>query len=189
VGPYGAHVGRAAKKAETGSSGRLAAGRRGAWNERKDGGTPPRAAGRGKGGRSARAGGARPSLLLRLFKFGVLLVVMAVVGFSVVLVADVSLKVVGGMKFGQITFAELVDKIEDRFFDRDVPLPRPRTAKAAKPTKAPSTTNASSSPTPAPERAPREAPRAEEYARHVEPRPDAELEAARDRLNELLRKL
>jgi len=184
-------VGRAAKKAETGSSGRLAAGRRGAWNERKDGGggAPPGAARRDKGGKASRAGTPKPSLLLRLFKFGVLLVVMAVVGFSVVLVADVGLKVVGGMKFGQITFAELVDKVEDRFFDRDVPLPRPKSAKAAKPARDPAQTSAPSSPAPDPVRAPLPAPRAEEYPRHVEPRPDPEIEAARDRLNELLRKL
>jgi hypothetical protein len=125
-----------------------------------------------------------------MFKFGVLLVVMAVLGFSIVLVADVGLKVVGGMKFGQITFAELVDKIEDRFFDRDVPVARPKVAKkpAGRGGTPPPPTPTSPPATPA-ERAPVEAPRADEYARHVEPRADPEVEAARDRLNDLLRKL
>jgi hypothetical protein len=185
-------VGRAAKKSDAGTSGRLAAGRRGAWNERKDSGPPSRgAAGKGRGAGKARGKGGKggrsssPSLLLRMFKFGVLLVVMAVLGFSVVLVADVGLTVVGGMKFGQITFAELVDKIEDRLFDRDVPLPKPKADKKA------SEAKASSSPAPvkAAERAPIAAPRPDEYARHLEPRPDPEVEAARDRLNDLLKKL
>ena len=124
--------------------------------------------------------------MLRLFKFCVLLVVMAVLGFSVVLVADVGLTVVGGMKFGQITFAQLVDKIEDRFFDRDVPLPKPR---ADKKTAAAKPSSPAPSSSPAVERAPVEAPRPDEYARHLEPRPDPEVEAARDRLNDLLKKL
>jgi hypothetical protein len=194
--PYGDGVGRAAKKSESGTSGRLAASRRGAWNERKDSGPPSRGAGRGAGRSAGRASGGKgrgkassssPSLVLRFFKFCVLLVVMAVLGFSVVLVADVGLTVVGGMKFGQITFAELVDKIENRFFDRDVPLPKPKADKkvvATKPSAAPSTPAA-----PAAERAPVEAPRPDEYARHLEPRPDPEVEAARDRLNDLLKKL
>lgn len=189
-------MGRAAKKSESGTSGRLAAGRRGAWNERRDSGPPSRGskpAGKASG-KGARAGGkgrgkggkaSSPSLVVRLFKFCALLVVMAVLGFSVVLIADVGLTVVGGMKFGQITFAELFDKVENRFFDRDVPLPKPKTDKklAAKPS--------TSTPAPAPvtERAPVEAPRPDEYARHLEPRPDPEVEAARDRLNDLLKKL
>ncbi len=110
---------------------------------------------------------------------------MAVMGFSVVLLADVGLGVVGRMKFGQITFAELVDKIEDRFFDRDLPLPRP------KPTPKRSSSAPSAAPAKAtsPARAPVEAPGAEEYKRHLEPRPDPEVEAARDRLQDLLKRL
>jgi hypothetical protein len=181
-------VGRAAKKSDAGTSGRLAAGRRGAWNERKDSGPPSRgAASKGRGAGKARGKGGKsssPSLLLRMFKFGVLLVVMAVLGFSVVLVADVGLTVVGGMKFGQITFAQLVDKIEDRFFDRDVPLPKPKADKKASEAKA-----SSPAPVKAAERAPVAAPRPDEYVRHLEPRPDPEVDAARDRLNDLLKRL
>jgi hypothetical protein len=192
-------VGRAAKTAETGTSGRLAASRRKAWNERGDDRPAPagKAKSRGKAapaGRAAKAKGnakqrstSSPSLVVRFFRLVSLLACMAVLGFALVLVADVGLTLVGGMRFGQITFAQLFDKVQDRVLDRDVPKPVPKAAprKAAPPVTSPATPSAA----PTTERAPEAAPRPDEYAKHLEQRPDPEVEAARDRLNDLLKRL
>lgn len=180
-------MGRAAKKPETGNSARLAASRRQPRPDRAEKAKAPSSA-RPRGGRGSARGAGRAkgeagpsSFLARIFKFVVLLAFMAVLGFSIVLIADVGLTLVGGMRFGQITFAELLDKVQDRFLDRDLPAPKPKAAK-----KAPSTTAAKA---PTSERAPEAAPRPDEYARQLEHRPDPEVEAARDRLNDLLKKL
>jgi hypothetical protein len=180
-------VGRAAKKPETGTSARLAAGRRGRGADKPAGrGADKRgaSASRPRGGRGAgRDKETRASLPARLLKFVLLLAFMAVLGFSVVLVVDVGLTLVGGMRFGQITFAELFDKVGDRLFDRDLPAPKPRATR-----KAPTTTPAPA-PAPVADRAPATAPRPDEYGQRLQHRPDPEIEAARDRLDDLLRKL
>jgi hypothetical protein len=191
-------VGRAAKTAETGTSGRLAASRRKAWNERGDDRPAPAGKaksrgkpapkGRGAKGKAKERSTSSPSLLVRFFRLVSLLACMAVLGFAIVLVADVGLTLVGGMRFGQITFAQLFDKVQDRVLDRDVPKPVPKAAprKAPAPVTSPATTPGA---TPATERAPEAAPRPDEYAKHLEQRPDPEVEAARDRLNDLLKRL
>ncbi len=39
---------------------------------------------------------------------------------------------IGGIDLGQITFAELVDKVHDRVFDKDVPEPAKKKGRSAK---------------------------------------------------------
>lgn len=140
-------------------------------------------AGKGKKGRG-RSAPASP--LARAFKLVVLIAMMASLGFAAVLVADVGFKVLGGMKFGQITFAELVDKVQDRVFDHDVPEAKKKPPAAPKPTKprssSPSTTRVEAS-----DRAPLPAPRPDEYVKAIEPRTDPEVEQARARLDQLLK--
>ena len=121
--------------------------------------------------------------MARLFKLITLLVFMAVLGFAVVLVVDVGASLLGSVRFGQVTFADLVAKLSDRVFDRDVPQPRPAKKSVAK--AAPTTT---AKPAASAARAPMPAPRPEAYARHVEA-VDPEVQAARQRLDQLLNRL
>lgn len=120
---------------------------------------------------------------------------MAALGFVVVLVLDLSMKVVGTMKFGQVTFAELLDKVESRVFDHDVPEPSKKaTAKRVQPSSAaapgsspgssPSSLSSASSP-----RAPIAAPAPDVWKRDAVTRPDPEVEQARARLDELLKRI
>lgn len=129
----------------------------------------------------------------------VLLGFMACLGFGIVLVLDVGMTLIGGIHLGQITFAELVDKVHDRVFDKDVPEPAKKKAEAAKPkAKKPSPSSSPTSaaaPVAAPAEAPAE-PRAElpapapsEYAREAAPRQDVEVVEARERLDRLLKGL
>ncbi len=118
---------------------------------------------------------------------------MAALGFVVVLVLDLSMKVVGTMKFGQVTFAELLDKVESRVFDHDVPEPSKKaTAKRVQPSSAPSSASPSmpSSPSSASSpRAPIAAPAPDVWKRDAVTRPDPEVEQARARLDELLKRI
>jgi hypothetical protein len=135
--------------------------------------TPPR-------GVRGRAGGSGS----RVFKLGMMVAAFCLVGFFVVLVIDVGARLVGKLDLGGSSIAELVDKVVDRVLDRDVPRareldkPRSSTPRRSVAPAAPSTA-----------RAPRPAVRPEEDARHVEARPDPQVEQAKQRLDELLRRL
>jgi hypothetical protein len=148
--------------------------------------TPSGKAARGKKGKGR---GAPASAAARAFKLLLLIAMMASLGFAVVFVADVSFKVLGGMKFGQITFAELVDKVEDRVFDHDVPEAKKKATAPLQPARprTPSSSPSSSSPPEPAVRAPMSAPRPEEYAKAIEARPDPEVAQARARLDQLLK--
>jgi hypothetical protein len=178
--PYG---GRVARPRENSNAGRIAATRRKGRGPAAD--RPERAAPRGKarGGPKGR-GAAPPSAFAKAMKLALLIAFMAALGFAVVLVVDVSMKVLGGVKVGDLTFSQLVDKVQARVFDHDVPEP----AKKAPPkAKAPATPRASSTP-PAPvARAPIAAPSPETWAKEAETRPDPEVEQARARLDQLLK--
>ncbi len=141
-------------------------------------------AGKGKKGRGKSA---PASPLARAFKLLMLIAMMASLGFAVVLVADVGFKVLGGMKFGQITFAELVDKVQDRVFDHDVPEAKKKPTPAPKPTKPRPSSSSPTTRVEATDRAPLPAPRADEYVKAIETRPDPEVEQARARLDQLLK--
>jgi hypothetical protein len=143
---------------------------------------PSGKAARGKKGKGRSA---PASAAARAFKLLLLIAMMASLGFAVVLVADVSFKVLGGMKFGQITFAELVDKVQDRVFDHDVPEAKKKTTATPKPAR-PRASSSPSSSEPA-VRAPLPAPRPEEYVKAIEARPDPEVAQARARLDQLLK--
>jgi len=179
-GFYGDHV---ARPRETPDAGRIAATRRKGRGPAVDRAerAPSGKAARGKKGKG-RSAPASP--LARAFKLMVLIAMMASLGFAVVLVGDVGLKVLGGMKFGQITFAELVDKVQDRVFDHDVPEAKKKPAPAPKPVRPRASSPSSSEPA---ERAPLPAPRPEEYVKAIEARPDPEVEQARARLDQLLK--
>lgn len=149
---------------------------------------PPRkAGGKGKKGR-----GASPSPFARFMKLMMIIAFMGALGFGAVLIADVGLTLLGGMKFGDITFAELVDKVQARVFDHDVPEARkkaPATG-AHKATKKPrpSSSSSSGSNVAAPVvRAPMAAPSPDAYAKEAVARPDPEVEQARARLDQLLK--
>lgn len=119
-----------------------------------------------------------------------LLALMAVLGFALVLIADVGQNLVGGVRFGDITFKDLVDKVKDRVLDRDVPEPKKKAAakttpKAERPRAGGRTTPTTDTATPT-QRAPLQAPSPDDYVRHVEPRVDPEVEQARARLDALL---
>ena len=187
-----AAVGQARKKTEGGSAGRLAAGRRPARGDdeprSKSAASSKKGLAKGKKGKKGKLS-ANP--IARLFKLIVLLGFMAVMGFALVLIADVGASLVGNVKFGDITFRDLVDKVSDRVLDRDVPEPKKKPAPKVTPaptTKKPSSssTTPSKPETPEPPRAPLQAPSPEDYARHVEPRVDPEVEQARARLDALL---
>jgi hypothetical protein len=119
---------------------------------------------------------------------------MAALGFIVVLALDLSMKVVGSVKLGQVTFAELLDKVESRVFDHDVPEPAKRsTAKKASSAVPPrreetSPTAASPASSSAP-RAPIAAPAPDVWKRDAVTPPDPEVEQARARLNDLLKRI
>jgi hypothetical protein len=180
-------VARSQKNPADGSAGRLAAGRRPRGRDVAE--KAPKTAskkasapsGRGKKQKTSSSSAAR------LFKLVSLLVMMAVLGFAVVLVVDVGVTLLGNVRFGQVTFADLFAKVSDRVFDRDVPQPRPvKAVKTPAKTVAPTTTTTARSPA---ARAPAAAPRPEDYARHVEDRVDPEVAAARARLDQLLNRL
>ena len=178
---YGGDV---ARPKETPQAGRIAATRRKGRGPAVDRAerAPSGKAARGKKGKGRSA---PASATARAFKLLLLIAMMASLGFAVVLVADVSFKVLGGMKFGQITFAELVDKVQDRVFDHDVPEAKKKKTPAPKPAR-PQAPSAPSSSEPA-ERAPLPAPRPAEYVKAIEARPDPEVAQARARLDQLLK--
>ena len=178
-------VGQARKKTEGGSAGRLAAARR---PGRGDDGSSSKTRDKEKrpAGKRGKKQSANP--IARFAKLVMLLALMAALGFAVVLIVDVAQNLVGGVRFGDITFKDLVDKVQNRVLDRDVPEPKKRAplkAKTERPrptTRAPTATEAAT-PT---ERAPLQAPSPDDYVRHVEPRVDPEVEKARARLDALL---
>jgi hypothetical protein len=192
---YGGFVSRTRTKPDASSAGRIATSRRADRGARAE---PPAkkvavSSGRGKKGK----GKTTSSPVARLFKLIVLLGFMACLGFGIVLVLDVGMSLIGGIHLGQITFAELVDKVHDRVFDKDLPEPAKKKAEAAKPKakKSASSSTASSSVAAAPAEAPAE-PRAElpapppsEYAKEAAPRQDVEVVEARERLDRLLKGL
>ena len=157
----------------SGRAGRLAAGRRPRGRGDVD---KPAPSGAGKG-RGKKGKASAPSAAARLVKLVLLLAFMAVLGFAVVLVVDVGVTLVGSVRFGQTTFADLFDKVSDRVLDRDVPQARP----AKKVTKPKTTTTTT--------RAPLAAPPPEDYARHVGDAVDPEVQAAKQRLDQLLNRL
>jgi len=121
-----------------------------------------------------------------------LVLLMAALGFGTVLILDVGMTLVGGLKLGSLTFSELVDKVSDRVFDHDVPeakkkpvapVPKPRGQAQVR-----SSSGASVEATPT-ARAPLEAPSPDTYARDAVVRPDPEVKAARERLDQLLKGL
>lgn len=130
--------------------------------------------------RGGRPGGAGS----RLLKLGMLVAAFCLVGFFVVLVIDVGARLVGKLHMGGSSIAELVDKVVDRVLDRDVP----RVKEIEKP-RAPAPRRTISAPAVEPARAPRPAARPEDDARHVEARPDPQVEQAKQRLDDLLRRL
>ncbi len=167
-------------RSESSTANRIAARRRETTSDRNVE-RPPKAK---KGAKGAR--GSRPSGIARLFKLAVLIVAFLCIGFFVVLVVDVGASLVGSVKLGQdTTIAALWEKVVARVLDEDVPRPpveRPRpTAPAAKPRARPAV--------PVVERAPVEAARPEEDAQHVDTRTDPEVERAKKRLDEILRRL
>lgn len=134
--------------------------------------TPPR------GPRGGSGSGAR-----RAIKLAFLITCFLVVGFFVVLVVDVGASLAGRLDFGGSSVAELVGKVIDRVLDRDVP--RAREPERTRPAQQRGSVAAS----PRTPRAPEPAIRPEEDARHVEARPDPQVEHAKQRLDEILRRL
>ena len=103
----------------------------------------------------------------------------------------------GGIHLGSITFAELVDKVEARVFDRDLPgptkkkteaTPRAKARTKVAPSAAPTTTSSTSTPE-ITDRAELPAPSPDDYAKDVAPRKDVEVVEARARLDRLLKGL
>lgn len=180
---YGGDV---ARPNETPKAGRIAATRRKGRGPAVDRAERAPVSGKAGKGKKGKGRSAPASPLARAFKLVLLIAMMASLGFAVVLVADVGFKLVGGMKFGQITFAELIDKVQDRVFDHDVPEAKKKPTPAPKPTK-PRSSPPSSAPSSTADRAPLPAPRADEYVKAIEPRPDPEVEQARARLDQLLK--
>ena len=181
-----------ARPRATSDAGRIAATRRKGRGPAVD--RDERAPARASGKKGRGKGHAAPSAAARTFRLLVLMATMAALGFVVVLVLDLSMKVVGTMKFGQVTFAELLDKVESRVFDHDVPEPSKKaTAKRVQPSSAaspgsspssPSSPSSASSP-----RAPIAAPAPDVWKRDAVTRPDPEVEQARARLDELLKRI
>lgn len=148
---------------------------------------PTRAGGKKGRGKSAHT----PSAFARALRLVFLMATMAALGFVVVLVLDLSMKVIGSVKLGQVTFAELIDKVESRVFDHDVPEPAKKgTSKKTTATvpppreQTPPSSASSSSP-----RAPIAAPAPDVWKRDAVTKPDPEVEQARARLDELLKRL
>ncbi|HEY1098033.1 MAG TPA: hypothetical protein VGF99_03855 [Myxococcota bacterium] len=186
---------RARTKQDASPAGRIATSRRADRGARADRAPPKKAAAPAGKARGRGKKGAPASPIARFFKLCVLLGFMAMLGFGIVLVVDVGLTVLGGIHLGSITFAELVDKVEARVFDRDVPEPlkkKPEAATPAKP-KPRAKPQPSSSPTPEPvaaeERAELPAPPPNDYGKAVAPRTDVEVVEARARLDRLLKGL
>jgi len=163
-----------------------------AWRGKERPTTSTKIAAKGRGGRGARGGGG-PSTAVRGFKLAVLAGAFLLIGFFVVLVVEGAASVISSVKIGGgstlgATVSELVDKITTRVLDRDVP----RTADGEPAVRRPSTPpRRAARPEPATQRAPVEAsPRPEDDARHVSaPPPDPQTERARERLDDLLRRL
>ena len=190
---------RTRSKPDASSAGRIATSRRADRGARAEPPAKKVAASGGRGGKKGK-GKAKSSPAARFFKLIVLLGFMACLGFGIVLVLDVGMTLIGGIHLGQITFAELVDKVHDRVFDKDVPEPAKKKAEAQKPKpKKPASTSTTSASSSAPVAAPVEAPaepRAElpapapsEYAKEAAPRQDVEVVEARERLDRLLKGL
>lgn len=176
-----------ARPRETPQAGRIAATRRKGRGPAADRAERAPTTGKGARGGKGRGRAASASPLARGFKLLLLIVMMATLGFAVVFVADVGVRVLGGLRLGEITVAELLDKVQDRVFDHDVPEAKKKTTPTPKPTKPRSLPPPSRAE--AAERAPLPAPRPEEYAKAVESRPDPEVEQARARLDQLLKGL
>lgn len=119
-----------------------------------------------------------------MVKLGVLVGACCVLGFFVVLVVDVGARLVGHLDLGGSSMAQLVDKVVDRVLDRDVPRVRDADRPRREPAHLPAPTTAPRLP-----RAPQPATRPEDDARHVEARPDPQVEQAKQRLDEILRRL
>lgn len=178
------YVGCVARLKEKPDAGRIAATRRkgrGPAVDRDERPAPRSSGGRGKKGRGAKP----PSAAAKAMKLALLIAFMAALGFGAVLVVDVSLTLLGGMKFGELTFAELVDKVQARVFDHDVPEPARKTPKAPSAPKAKAAPTTSSPARTA--RAPIAAPSPETWAKEVQTRPDPEVQQARARLDQLLK--
>ena len=195
-----AAVGQARKKTEGGSAGRLAAGRRPSRGAGRDVEKPPKASA-GKGGLRGKAKKAKGSAgassplrgrsgpVARGFKLVVLLGLMALVGFAGVLIIDVGASLIGRARFGDITVADLVDKVKDRVFDRDVPEPKKKPAPKAEKEKTEASKPAKKTPTSTLPPGAQPAPSPEDYAKHVAPTRDPEVDKAKERLDALLKKL
>ena len=197
--PYGDNVSRARLKPDASSAGRIAtsrradrSGERSPARERQ----PAKASARKPTGKKSGKGRQIASPFARLCKLSMLIAFMAMLGFGVVLVVDVGLTMMGGIHLGSITFAELIDKIEARVFDRDVPEPMkkkptltPRPKPKAKRTPVVSSSSSTVVEQPETERAELPAPPPADYAKDVEPRTDVEVVEARARLDRLLKGL
>ena len=118
-----------------------------------------------------------------------LVMMMAALGFGTVLILDVGMTLVGGLKLGSLTFSELVDKVSDRVFDHDVPEAKKKNTSVPKPRAAPQRSSAGAVEATPATRAPLEAPSPDAYARDAVVRPDPEVKAARERLDQLLKGL
>lgn len=202
--PYGEIVSRARLKPDASSAGRIATSRRAdrgpARAERQPAREPAKKPAKSAGKKGGKGKKVAVSPFLRLCKLVMLITFMAMLGFGIVLVVDVGLTLMGGIHLGSITFAELIDKVEARVFDRDLPEPmKKKPAPAAKPkpkAKRSPVVSSSSSSAPAAvaelpetERAELPAPAPADYAKDVEPREDVEVVEARARLDRLLKGL
>jgi hypothetical protein len=119
-----------------------------------------------------------------------LVLLMAALGFGTVLILDVGMTLVGGLKLGSLTFSELVDKVSDRVFDHDVPEAKKKsTTSVPKPRTAPQRSSGNAVDATPTARAPLEAPSPDTYAKDAVVRPDPEVKAARERLDQLLKGL
>lgn len=194
---YGDQVSRTRTKPDASSAGRIATSRRADRGARAEPPAKKVAASGGRGGKKGK-GKAKSSPAARFFKLIVLLGFMACLGFGIVLVLDVGMSLIGGIHLGQITFAELVDKVHDRVFDKDVPEPAKKKTEAQKPKpKKPASSSTTSSvpvaaapaEAPAEPRAELPAPAPSEYAKEAAPRQDVEVVEARERLDRLLKGL
>ena len=135
--PYGGGMARALSQTKSGgTAGRIAARRvdRGSGRSAERAAPKKARVQKSSGGRGKKSARGEAPAVLKAMKLVLLLAFMAVLGFAVVLVVDVGLTLMGGLHLGNVTFSELVEKVEDRVFDRDLPEPRSSQKAKAPPT-------------------------------------------------------
>ena len=144
----------------------------------------------------------RGGSIKKIAKLVLLVGAMLCIGFFAVLLVDVAGSIVGHVKLGDITVVDVLHKMVDRVLDRDVPrtsepsraAPAPAKPHAGTSSSAPSSSSASSAASESSAaRAPLPAANPEDDARHVEhvveARPDPEVQQAKERLDELFRRI